>query len=79
MIVLQMTGGCSSTAYYPRFTGHAAALSRIKTACFIADVFAVTAYRVQTLSVPSLSSFRYSYLFIIPLGCPMSLCAGKCL
>ena len=43
MILLQMTGGCSSTAYYPRFTGHAAALSRVKTACFIADVFAVTA------------------------------------
>ena len=43
MILLQMTGGCSSTAYYPRFTGHAAALSRTKTACSIADVFAVTA------------------------------------
>lgn len=38
-----MTGGYSSTAYYHCFIGRAAALSRIKTACFIADVFAVTA------------------------------------
>ncbi len=79
MIILQMTGGFSSTAYYPRFIGRAAALSRTKTAYFIADVFTVTASSCADTQRPNLSSFQYSYLCIIPLGCPMSLCAGKCL
>jgi hypothetical protein len=53
--ILQLTGGCSSTAYYHRFIGRAAALSQIRRIVSVAAVF-LTAADVQT-SFPKLYGF----------------------
>ena len=70
-----MTGDYSSTVYYHCFIGHAASLSQTKTTLF--SLFIVTASLRADAQRSDLSSFRYSYLYIISLGCPMSLCAWK--
>ena len=79
IFVLQMTGGYSSAPV----TGASSVLPPlsvgIKVTCFTARFFVTTASSCADTQRSDLSSFRYSYLCIIPLGCPMSLCAWKCL
>ena len=74
-----MTGGYSSAPV----TGASSVLPPlsvgIKVTCFTARVFVTPASSCADTQRSDLSSFRYSYLCIIPLGCPMSLCAWKCL